>query len=620
MENSGLSLLSLRTAFSSIFPTEQPITAAVLTQMIAVQDSYNFGHYQELTEADLWNKFEKRSDGAGYQLYSRRDTAKETSEWTRVKNIDTQIPSSVELYLQKLGTSGRSEDDYVQIYSLLKLKPEYVRGEDPIFQCQDKLQILTAIVYALCCYGQKLVQLQIRDVEIMNDELREINRILMRLTSMQKEMNDLQKELTRKPPAEQSREDRPKRPVDQDIFLFFLKRNLLTAGLLVREVQKNGDEEILPEIAALRDKIFGTPETPGTLQRFQQWTQFTSLVGHGSLLGGLDRPDVIAEKITGISEDIKGKYNRNEVNANFYDPVYWKQTVALVDNPCPGSAGLGEHYVFDPRLRDIHGNVLNRKGTEWDGKDIKEIALVPGFKLVENPADPKPQAGETQATYLDYSVRSYGPNPPSNAKEWLKGVATMLQRDNFLAAAATDTFGNPVRVFQKSGNFYEFDQNFLEMLVGGREPSFSDFTIKTLTEDEIDDSKNRSAFVTLKFPAAGQTPPPPSRFARLTAAIQKQYWPVNEGDNASSPQENAWQKFVGSFVDVERNKSQIIAEQVAIWTDTERIYNDRKNSETTLKTSQLQRDLQETEKNLTTASNFDKAICRNKQGAIINLR
>lgn len=93
-------LITLRTAFPNIFVTEKAIDAKTLRRMVDFGDSYNHGHYEEITDAVLDGKYEKAEDEKGYKLYARKDTiatddteegkgkARQKTQWVEVTNRD----------------------------------------------------------------------------------------------------------------------------------------------------------------------------------------------------------------------------------------------------------------------------------------------------------------------------------------------------------------------------------------------------------------------------------------------------------------------------------------------------------------------------------------------------
>lgn len=641
-------LITLRTAFPNIFVTEKAIDAKTLRRMVDFGDSYNHGHYEEITDAVLDGKYEKAEDEKGYKLYARKDTiatddteegkgkARQKTQWVEVTNSKTPIPSSVELYLKKAdATSPKGEEkdeDFVQIYGLKRLKADYLAGKEPAFPWFDKVQLVTAVVYALCCYDQKLAQLQIRDMEIVNQEQREINRVLMRLTSFQKEMNDLNGTNT-------NYEARPQRPPDQDIYLFFLERGLLTKDLVCGICEPD-------EIQSMRTKIFGTPENPGTRSRFKQWTHFLSFLNHGDLFAGWQWKDehsvalevvdqrniLLAEQAAASNSTVKrvtAADAENLFNLNFFDPIYWKKTASLENNLFPATAGLGEHFAFDPRLRDKKGNILNKNWKQWDGKKIEDLALVPGFHLlkeqfVRKGTDKEAETRRAEKTYVDYSVRSFSEKPPANKDEWLREVATSLQKNKFLC----EDNNSQTSIFVKKGDFYEFSAMFLARLETENEAR----RYKYVKFEK--DSNSDEAFLTLKLNATKSKTDDDNQTGEYalddlkTAAKKEFYWAVpwriesddKDGNKKTDFGNNAWNSFIESVIQDKLSKLQLYPEQVAIWTDTLRIYADRKTSDNSLKSSDLQRTIQEAEKDFTLSSNLDKAIYRNKQGALANVR
>ncbi|MDR2677485.1 MAG: hypothetical protein LBB26_02890 [Puniceicoccales bacterium] len=225
----AIQVITLRKAFGGLFDGKNIVDYGTLCQMMAINDSFNKDAYatdasfrtQEAAIDNYEHTLNDAGEFSGFVLYSRTTGSGGMDVWSQVINPDARIPSSVELYLKRKGFG--TAEGYVQVYALrqLDLNNFLITGTDQYRSYYaDITTRIAGALYALSCYQKKLMELHIHDIEAVNIEQMEVNRILSLLTSMK---NDL----TQKDVGVTAIADRNTMAVDPDILAFFSIRGLL---------------------------------------------------------------------------------------------------------------------------------------------------------------------------------------------------------------------------------------------------------------------------------------------------------------------------------------------------------------------------------------------------------
>jgi hypothetical protein len=188
----AIRLLTLRQVFDRIFLGKNNIDHAALLDMIQIEDSFNGDTYEnDVTINDATNAWKTYGDGTNdsekkFVLYAKSTGTDGQVVWIPVNNPDNFIPSSVELYLKRIG-----DNEYVQLYTLRKVNPQkFIDQGEYLFHYRDTASRVAGILYALCCYQKKLMQLYINDIEAVNREQRELNRIASLISVIQNDLSE----------------------------------------------------------------------------------------------------------------------------------------------------------------------------------------------------------------------------------------------------------------------------------------------------------------------------------------------------------------------------------------------------------------------------------------------
>ncbi|MDR2341234.1 MAG: hypothetical protein LBD72_02820 [Puniceicoccales bacterium] len=192
-----IKLITLRQSFDSILMGKNAIDFGALCDMIEIEDSYNAGAYilDDTIASDivLMNNYETDSAGNPTVYYESVDADGQVV-FNRIITLDEFIPASDKLYLKKRkldDSGGGAQDDFVLIYSLRKLDTGNFRtGSTYRSYYRDTASRIAAILYAMCCYQKKLLQLHIRDIEAVNREQKELNRISSLISVIQNDLRE----------------------------------------------------------------------------------------------------------------------------------------------------------------------------------------------------------------------------------------------------------------------------------------------------------------------------------------------------------------------------------------------------------------------------------------------
>jgi hypothetical protein len=221
-----IKLLTLRQSFDQIFHGKNSFDYDALCAMIDIEDSYNNDVY--MYDASFRSSiiakgnYETDSDG-NFVLYSRSTDSDGKEVFTVVATPDEFVSSSVELYLRAYALGGGSEvanadfDPFVHIYTLRKLNVDLFNSRAEYGNTASRV---AAILYAMCCAQNTLMRRHINDIEAVNREQKELNRISSLLAVIQ---NDLREKDT----GVEDVADRHTSTVYADVVAFFILRGLL---------------------------------------------------------------------------------------------------------------------------------------------------------------------------------------------------------------------------------------------------------------------------------------------------------------------------------------------------------------------------------------------------------
>jgi hypothetical protein len=182
----SLSLISLINVFPDVFPSEEAvINNDAIKQMITVNntltDAYCFD--ETLSEGALSDSYEKAPGGGGYVLYVRSDNMGTAAgdAWTPVTVAGDKLPNSKDLYLH-IVKDGKNQ--FVCIYDLVKLDSDKLQA-----RYGNPGQWIAAVIYSLSCMSTKNLLIHIADIEQLNDECAEINKMMAKLNVVKDDLS-----------------------------------------------------------------------------------------------------------------------------------------------------------------------------------------------------------------------------------------------------------------------------------------------------------------------------------------------------------------------------------------------------------------------------------------------
>lgn len=255
----SLPLLSIQKSFPDAFApdSEEQIsqletlfkdggfTPKGLSKIIEIADGLNKGDYGYMAIKDslaysegtagggVANEFDKTSNG-NYILYAKTTDEQGNTAWMAITSLDQAISSSVELYLHHQkhvynddpAGDGLSDYDFVHVYDLARLSKAGIAKR---FDKQGTAMGVAAMLYHLCCKEKLIMERHMCDIEVVNDEQEQMNRIMQLLSQVQNTLAAEDKGKT-------NPDDKAKRQLPAEIVAFFVSRNLLetasTSGYL----------------------------------------------------------------------------------------------------------------------------------------------------------------------------------------------------------------------------------------------------------------------------------------------------------------------------------------------------------------------------------------------------
>lgn len=686
----SLSILSLRDVFPEKFLGLNSITNDAIAAMLQINDTYNTGNYI-ISDADslvaaLRDDYEKNGDN--YRIFQRTTDSSGNSYWTEVTNPDQLLATSVDLYFLKSGIlksdtnpGGKelneiSEENFVQIYSVNKLNQEKLIDTS----CYaDTAQRLAAVLYSLCAYNKKIMELQIGDIEAVNNEQIEVNRITTLLTTIQNNLTTLDQTI-----SDDTATEHFTATVMPDILAFFVQRGLIDTSTSVGDLTAD-------VVDKLKKILIGDVDATSDLSQFNSvecfkcWTEFLSVVRHAGPGADTNQENNVLNNSTeNIKQNLSGKYSWIDVTAESdveFDPYasfYWRKASEITNNPKNAMTGIGDHWVFDPRLRDINGNLLNTDGEIIeDGQSADSYAYFSGFAPTElnnlypedsyrvyNPDGSQDDSASNMgvgdgdgdgdvdtAQYVQYDVRFYGTNAPSSREDFIDNVAASLSRTfaNDIHFIPTDWTSTSDGIITFTDDFWNYidrnNDNEIGLYWGvtagsteepGSEISGSEWGPAGGSNTYYNDIEYTS-FV-IEDPNSRTVGPD---FGKMGITEHCR----NGDDNPGSSQDDFWGVVIpfcqnddpytveagglayiltGPVYEGARSSDDKIvelnADQFALWSDTIRIYLDQVTNDNSLRSSEMQMSLQFSQQDLNTATSLMRSVYKLQTETTTNIR
>lgn len=625
----SLAILNLSTCFPEVFQGQSNFSFDSIIKLLQIHDTLNQGCYKTLTEKDF-NGFQKKAganaDNPQYQLYYRSNGADGGSVWTAIEDSFTPISSSTELYLRKVDAKDPpDEDDYVSLYSLIQLDPD--RFNSRFDFKKDPAMYVTAALYATCCLHKKMMELFMNDIEAINDEQQEVNKIMNLLSQMQNNLSTKDAGVT-------DEAKRPKQPLDPEIMIFFLRRGLLDTNAPHGTLNKDKVEELKRVSLQMNDQS-------KNFRRFQEWSTFTSLLAMGSANPGGEPPLAILTDPSLVTQMGGGQLPLPQsAILNPYNRLYWKKSSEIPDNPYKSIAGNKDHWVFVPYLQDADGNFV-----KWDlvGEDtIISPELGPNVRQPFcTTATSLTRKDEESQLLPAYDLRWYGETPPKSPEDFIREVAILLSNQNFLPKTYPDASGNSRQVFD--GNTFSKDfwrdvivKQTLPLVAvlnpkDGKIRCFLSWNDGQFDRSQVGPEEIAVRCGGLKYTyddsvGGGFWSPDDSMYSYDLAHVsQTYYWPVwgeADGTGLSKPRTDTTafkemlnEDFVAKIEGVDLN-----ADQVTAWIDTLRIYCDRISNESSAKSAEMNTELQYSQQFLSTASQLLAKVNQTRGNVATNIR
>jgi hypothetical protein len=320
--------------------------------------------------------------------------------------------------------------------------------------------------------------------------------------------------------------------------------------------------------------------------------------------------------------------------------------------------------VFDPRIRNSSGEILDKKGEVWDGQTLEDCALFKGFNLKTIKKDYAENLGETflperkdlesgtmsydwanvtspvtttlsdkDQLAVDYCVQWYGKNRPMGADDFQVGAASQLSMNWGGQPFMPHELSDGTKCFEKNDNGQIiFSDAFLELLEdntttlqvtwcsslppgnnGTNKHNYfyvSQFAGATL-DNQVANSTQYNSFTIQSLKDAALLPSSSTRY--------DDYWlvPCKNQDNGvifGGAYVNGVLKPIYDIVaggDIPVGSRILLSnDQTAIWQDTVRLFMDQVNSEVSSRSSLLQTYLHLSQQDLNMASSLNKTVNR----------
>ncbi|MDR3117779.1 MAG: DM13 domain-containing protein [Puniceicoccales bacterium] len=562
-----ISLVSLRTAFVDALTGRTIVDAEALKKMIEFRDDYNdpemYIYDKTLTDDTYADYYEK--SGGGYTLYIPDMDENGNPIYTAIQNLDSAIAGSSSLFLKVAGTNPAQ---YVDIYTLYHLDTTAIFAKTSshgLFDYADTATRVTSVLYSLGCRQKKLLEQYTRDIAAIGDE----QRLMGAIADM---LSDLETELTAKDASVLDATELNKTVLPAEVVAFFIRRGILSQV----------DNGKLPP-STIKEMLLHLDGVDGTITKTQlshtesfiAWTQLLTLVKHPELLDGalgVKLPTSVTNETLTAADAVTDMYNA----------MYW-QTASDMDGNSNRALISGEHWVFDPRLRDKDGNILAHDGsgnvTLWDGADESTCIYFDGFS--------------TTSGAPDYSFVWYSASPPSNSAELECGMAEWM---NLNYGTGQSFLASPGTYIEKgSDGELKFTDAFKSWVKG----SGSGITIPSF--NPTDGTSPTYKIVGITLASSGGT-----TLANIKADTNP--WPVPTSSTATTTFTNAYATMLQGPIDKKIADYKLTSAQVAALAEGLRIYSEQVNSDGTIRTNQLQQAQNSAQESITVATNLLKSI------------
>ncbi|MDR0727513.1 MAG: hypothetical protein LBF26_01285 [Puniceicoccales bacterium] len=354
----------------------------------------------------------------------------------------------------------------------------------------------------------------------------------------------------------------------------------------------------------------------GLVEAFRAWTQFQVLVKHYDTFF-----DTGPAGTRLLPEDVSDSGN---LNLDVFSPVYWVKASDSENNAFKGVIGLGDHWVFDPRIRYKSGEFVENSTSESEN-DLDALTHVyfKGFSAIDTGRSCEnlgktynSSNGESGSSVPvdehnyspEYSVSWFGKNPPSSASDFENGIAGILSR----------SYGE--QHFINRGFFSSDDEGRMEFTDAFRDAMQNGSTQFQVTYCGADVNQSEGdepfqCFYVHNF--GGQTTPGPNGAGTSNSISISDYKSsVPSADYWAIPKVNsdvfdgAYATYLKGGIENIVQDVKLNAEHCGMWADTIRIYTDQVNNDTTGRTTAMQMVMQLSQQDLSTASNLMKAIFR----------
>lgn len=658
----SLSILSLRDVFPEKFSGLNSITNDAIAAMIQINDTYNSGNYiisdgNSLAD-ELGETYIKQGDN--YRIFQRTTDSSGNAYWTEVTNPDQLLATSVDLYFLKNNseTQGKdlsdiSEDNFVQIYSVNTLDTNKLIDTS---YYADTAQRLAAVLYSLCAYNKKIMELQIGDIEAVNNEQIEVNRITALLTTIQNNLTTFDQTV-----SSSTSENHYTATVMPDILAFFIQRGLIDTSTSVGNLNET-------TVEYLKNVLLGPGGNTSDVSQFNSvecfkcWTEFLSVVRHaGSGEGEGGSNNVLNNDTATIKANLNyGWLDGVDVEYDPYASFYWRKASELTNNPKDAMTGIGDHWVFDPRLRDTSGNLISTSGTVIeDNQSADSYAYFSGFGAMDinnyypedsyQVYDPQgdvystgsnmgDESGSTQS-YIQYDVRFYGTDAPGSKEDFMNGIAASLGRNfandiNFIPTNWITT-KNGVTTF--SNTFWEYiDPGTQNIGISWDEPytgsnklwgaagnhnnywdnkEYTRFVITDGNPDPETDYSSNFGIMNIGSDCRGDN---------NQGCTGDDFWGVSvpfiSNMGIYTEKSGALSFVLTGPLYVTAESVDMNADQFALWSDTIRIYLDQVTNDNSLRSSEMQMSLQFSQQDLNTATSLMRSVYKLQTETTSNIR
>jgi hypothetical protein len=559
----------------------------------------------------------------GYQLYVQSyDRDKGKVDYAPIETLDSLIPNSISLFVQR-----SDKKEYVNIYSLYRLNVgEIFSSREPNNRYRDLATRVTAVLYSLNCRQKRQMEQYIRDIEAVSTE----QHITQHIADILKKVQD---SLNQRDHGTKNVEDMHISTLPADVWAFLAERKLLLIG------GGGFDTTVVNNVKSCITCNLGSGYS--ALDSFKAWTQLNALLRHCGLFLSDEKRHVTVPR------------NLLEAGAvqNPYNSIYWSHSLATKENPFKAIIAVGDHWIFDPRIRNAAGHILTKSGKEWNGNDVAECAFFPGFGAnttelnegvlykfsLRNPEDSFVVrdiiAGTDDDSYdttlqdaIDYSVRWYGANPPTSSEEFGCGLSEILSRK-----CGKESF-MPDECFRSTGNGrLEFSRKFMDFLRSAQPhmklawKGDNVFAVKTLsaTVDGAGISLQNNTISTSTYKEHSDIAVMDliCSNSNMFNCSTNDFWPVPFKEGSSNGTlDGAYQKCVLRKIKDKVQGVKIASDKVMGLSDALRMRTEQVNNDGELRSTRLKQAQQAAQQAVSIGTNLVRSINRTRMGTISNVR